>query len=311
LLQEGPRAIRRLYAAALPAVARCPLEIEAERDLTVYTFSSLTHLPEQVASLRSLLRNYGLPRRITVVSDGSHGRDEVELLERIHERISVVHHRDLLRDDLPQFVARYADDSPMGVKLALELSFPVNGPTMYADADVLFFAGITALSDDAERAGGRPRYLEDFDCRFLDERLLIDRAETERPANAGALLLFERLAWDSALERLEALDGDPSFLTEQTVVHLALRDSGGSPLPPDRYVLRVDDEDDWRDRYGGPAIALRHYCFSEVIQRKLWLNVHDDLLALVRHEPRAAAAAGLDTVREWRAHRRRSGRAAS
>jgi hypothetical protein len=300
-MQKRPRLIRRLYAQSLDAIVDCPVEAGPERDLSVYTFSGIEHLPEQVASLRSLLRNLGQPAQITVVSDGSHEPEQVRLLERVHPRVSVVHHRDFLRDDLPLAVKRYAAQSPMGVKLGLELSLPVDRPTLYSDADVLFFPKIADLS--AELRGG-PRYLQDFEGRFLDSRLLSDPAEAEHPANAGLLAMHERLRWEPALERLEALEGDLSFLTEQTVVHLALRESGGSPLPRDRYVLRVDDEADWRDRYGGPGIALRHYCFSDAVQQKLWLNVRPDLVALARHEPRAAVAAGVTAARAWRRGRR-------
>jgi hypothetical protein len=302
--------VRRVYAEALDAIVECPIETPGERDLSVYTFSSERHLPEQVASLRSLLRNLGVPAHVTVVSDGSHSDSAVALLRRIHPHVEVVHHRDFIRD-LPAAVTRYVDESPMGVKLALELSMPIQGPTLYVDADVLFFPRIVELSQRGFENGRRPRYLQDFDARFLDERLLADRAEAERPANAGFLVLFEPLHWEPALERLDALAGPPSFLTEQTVVHLALRASGGVPLPRSSYVLQVDDEDDWRDRYAGPNIALRHYCFSWAVQRKFWLNVQRDLAALLRHEPRAAARAGVAAARTWWQYRRVLGRSPS
>jgi hypothetical protein len=306
LLEKRPRVIRRIYANALTAIVNCPLEAGVERDLTVYTFSSVRHLPEQVASLRSLLRNYGVPKRITVISDGSHGPDDKRLLERVHDRVAVVHHRDIVRDDIPSAVSRYARESPMGVKLGIELSIPVSGPTLYADADVLFYPRIGDISTDVFEDGKEPRYLQDFDSRFLDERLLSEPAEAEHPTNAGVLVLSEPLRWEPALERLDALEGELSFLTEQTVVHLAFRASGGFPLPRNHYILSVDDEDDWRDRYGGSDIALRHYCYSNAIQQKLWLNVGDDLVALARHEPRAAAGAGLAAVRGWRDRRSRA-----
>ena len=304
LLRQRPLLIRRLYSGALEAVVDSPLATGGERDLTVYTFSSKDHLPEQVASLRSLLRNFGVPRQILVVSDGSHTAAASGLLERVHPAVSVVHHRDVIGTQLPPAVRRYAGTSPMGVKLAIELSMPVRGPTLYADADVLFFPGIVELAGPALRDGDRPRYLQDFDSRFLDERLLADVSEAERPANAGVLLLFRPLVWDDALERLEALAEEPSFLTEQTLVHLAMRASGGTPLPRDRFVLEVDDEQDWRDRYGGPDIALRHYCFSVAVQSKLWLNVGDDLKALSRAHPRVAAKVGIATARAVLAERR-------
>ena len=304
LLKLRPFFISHLYRLALEAIVDSPLTPAAERDLTVYTYSSERHVPEQVASLRSLLRNFGVPRRITVVSDGSHTSASTALLERVHPSVSVVDRRDAIGDGVPDAVRRYADVSPMGTKLALEMSMPVEGPTLYADADVLFFPGSVELTGDALREEGKPRYLEDFDSRFMDERLLTDPNEAEQPANAGVLLLFRPLAWDAALERLDALEEPPSFLTEQTLVHLAMRASGGAPLPQDRFILRVDDEQDWRDRYAGPGIALRHYCFSPEIQFKLWLNVGPDLAALFRTHPVTAARASAAAARALWADRR-------
>jgi hypothetical protein len=220
--------------------------------------------------------------------------------------VTVVDRREMIGDGLSDAVNRYAADSPMGTKLGLEVSMPVDGPTLYADADVLFFPGSVELTEEAMSQDGRPRYLQDFDSRFLDERLLADPSEREQPANAGLLLLFEPLDWDTALERFNALQEPPSFLTEQTLVHLAMRASGGRPLPPDRFVLSVDDEQDWRDRHGGPGIALRHYCFSPEIQFKLWLNVGADLTALFRAHPAAAARAAAAAAREWWGDRRRA-----
>jgi hypothetical protein len=310
-LAKRANAIRRLYVEALERIVESPLEPTREPDLTVYTFSSEAHVPEQVASLRSLVRHVGLPRQVVVVSDGTHTAASARLIERIHPSVSVVHHREVIRSDLPRAIAAFIQHNRIGAKLAMEWSLEIDGPTLYSDADVLFFPRIAELPD-ALREDGRPRYLQDFDTRFFDARLLAGDEEREPPTNSGLQLLFRRLDWDSALERFEAAV-DPASLvperygnTEQTVVHLAMRASGGKPLPRDRYVLEVDDEHDWRDRYGGPEIALRHYCYSHEVQRKLWLNVWDDLAAVMRSSPRAASAAGFGALLKWREDRRRS-----
>jgi hypothetical protein len=305
LLSKRANFARRLYAQELETIVRAPLEIPSTHELAVYTFSSEAHLPEQVASIRSLLRHLGAPRQIVVVSDGSHRPASAKLLERIHPAVSVLHHREVLRNDLPAAVRRYASHSPMGVKLGLEVSMPVSGPTMYVDADVLFFPRIFELGRDVSDDDGRPRYLQDFGF-FLDKRLLQDEGEAAQPVNAGFLMLSKPLQWDPALERLERLSEEPSFLTEQTLVHLAMQDSDGRPLPPDRYVLRVDDSPEWRDRYAGPAIALRHYCYDPPTQRKLWMNVWDDLMAAAREEPGAAIRGVASAASNWRRDRQRS-----
>ena len=305
LLAKRANAIRRLYAEGLDSIVELPLYAASERNLTVYTFSGARHVPEQVASLRSLIRNLGLPRRIVVVSDGTHSPKSARLIERVHPKVSVVDYRDFVRQDLPRAVSDFMESNPIGMKLAIELSIEVDRPTMYSDADVLLFPRIAELPDGALEEDARPRFLQDFDTRFLDARLLTDDAERQPPTNAGLLALFQPLSWDSALERFETVI-DPrsrepeSWGVEQTVVHLAMRASGGTPLPPDRYVLQVDDEHDWRDRYAGPDIALRHYCFSDPVQRKLWLHVWGDLAAAARSSPGPSAGAARAAALRWK-----------
>lgn len=308
LLAKRADAIRRVYVEGLASVVESPLEATAERDLTVYTFSNEPHVPEQVASLRSLIRHLGIPRRIVVVSDGTHTPESARLIGRVHPRVSVVHYRDVVRSDLPKAIERFVEANRVGAKLAMEYSIEIDGPTMYSDADILFYPGIAEVVSDTFRDGGRPRFLVDFDTRFLNERIVGDD-ERQPPTNSGFTVLFERLSWDAALERFEAVD--PSDLVperyrnhEQSVVHVALRESGGEPLPRDRFVLEVDDELDWRDRYSGPHIAMRHYCYSDEVQRKLWLNVWDDLAAVARSSPRSGIAALFAATRRWREDRR-------
>jgi hypothetical protein len=301
LLARRANAIRRLYAEGLESIVESPIDATRERDLTVYTFSCEAHVPEQVASLRSLIRHLGLPHRVVVVSDGTHTADSARLIERIHPVVSLVHYRDVISKDLPRSIKRFIAQERIGAKLGMEWSIEIDGPTMYADADVLFFPGIVELPQAIE-SDGRPRYLQDFDTRFLDERML-EEGELAAPTNSGVQVLLQRLNWDLALERLEAVN--PQWDTEQTVVHLAMRASGGAPLPRDRYVLEVNDEQDWRDRYGGPHIALRHYCFSNAVRRKLWLNVWDDLAAAIRSSPRLTAKAAFEAALKWRDDRRR------
>jgi hypothetical protein len=309
LIAKRANAIRRVYRDGLESVVDAPLDTGAPSDLTVYTFSHQKHVPEQVASIRSLLRHHGVPRRVTVVSDGSHTPEAKRLIERVHPVVSVVDHREVTRSDLPDPIARFIASNPIGAKLAMEWSIEIDGPTLYSDADVLFFPGMAGLPATGD---GTPRFLEDFDTRFLDARMLEGDHERVPPTNSGLQLLFRRLEWDDALARFEAAVDPRSLVperygnTEQTVVHLAMRSSGGKPLPRENFVLEVDDEHDWRDRYGGDAIALRHYCYSEEVQRKLWLNVWDDLAAVARSSPTAGARALFAAALEWRADRRRT-----
>jgi hypothetical protein len=262
-------AARAAYAAALPAIVRRPPPVTRTLPCRVYAFSSEHDLPEQVASLRSLLTCAGRPRGVTVVSDGSHGSAARELLRAVDPCVEIVDLAQVLRPDLPASVLRYAAARPMGAKLAVELSLPENEPVLYVDADVLFFPGASALG--AELATARsPRYLVDAEP-YLDRRLLAGLDPTDPPVNGGLLALSGGLRWQDALERFERLSGEPVFHTEQTLVHLSMHATDAQPLDPHRYVVETDDMYAFGDAHASPALAARHY--TSPVRHKLWLTL--------------------------------------
>jgi hypothetical protein len=264
---------RRAVAVALPLAARRRVRPSRQLDADVVCFSSQRDLPEQVASLRSLLRYAGRPRTVTVASDGSHTASSRRLLESVDRRIRVVDWAALVSQDpdrVPQRVWHYAAASPMGKKLAVELSLPVRHPTLYVDADVLFFPAAASLGEDLAHlvSMGTPAHLVDAEDTYLDERLLRSAEELRPPTNAGFLILPRPLDWTFALQRLLELVDTPGFHTEQTVVHLAMRAANAEPLDPRRYVVATDDMPLYRDAHAGPALVLRHY--TSPVRHKFW-----------------------------------------
>lgn len=260
--------MRRAYTALLPALVRRRVAAPRAIDVDVVAFSCERDLPEQVASMRSFLRWAGRPREYLVVSDGTHTDASRALLARVDPCVRVADWTEVARRDLPARVADYAARSPMGKKLALELSLPRSGPTLYADADVLFFAGARELA--GLDAGAR--YLRDCatGLEYMDPRLVAD-GEGRDPVNGGFFALAERPDWSEALARLARLRGAPAFHTEQTLLHLTLSAAGARPLDAGRYVLSVDDLSAYRDLHAGPAIALRHY--TTPVRHKFWCAV--------------------------------------
>jgi hypothetical protein len=272
-------AIRRLYAAGLPLLPRPCSAAGAVLRCEVVAFSGERQLPEQVASLRSLLRHAGRPTRITVVSDGTHTRRSRALLRRIDPAVRVIDLAEITPNPLPRAVRRYGAAGPMGRKLAVELALPLDGPTLYVDADVLFLPGAHAMA--AELGSGEPRFLLDEEP-YLDRRL--DADETRPPVNGGFFLLREPLEWAEALRRLERLPPRYGFHTEQTLLHLAMHASGATALDPRRYVVATDDMRELRDRHRGREVILRH--FTSPVRHKLWLAVvRHELRATPRHRP--------------------------
>jgi hypothetical protein len=269
-------AARCAYSRALPALAHHPVVPAGTLDCDVYAFSGEPQLPEQVASLRSLLRHAGRPASVTVVSEGGHSRRARELLRAVDPAVRVVGLADVVREGLPRPVCRYARREPMGRKLALELSLPVGGrPALYADADVLFLPGARDLGRILREHTAHAAFLVDEEP-YLDRRLA--GRDAREPVNGGFFVLGAPLRWDAALERLAALDGSPyDFHTEQTVLHLAMHASGARPLDRRSFVVATDDMWRLRDAHTHPAVVLRHY--TTPVRHKLWCRIAGGRLA--------------------------------
>ena len=62
---------------------------------------------------------------------------------------------------------------------------------------------------------------------------------------------MQKLDWSLGIERFLQLNGAPNFFTNQTITHLVMHANGASPLDPAKYVLQLDDQTVYRDRYAG------------------------------------------------------------
>jgi hypothetical protein len=268
-------AMRRLYAAMLPLIAPRPIHCERQLPFEVFSYSGEAALPEQVASIRSFFKFAGRPKSFTVVSDGSYTQRSRTLIEQIDPVIRVAGTADWRPSNALQAAASYLADHPTGKQLALIMSLPRNGPTLYIDSDVLFFPGARALS--SLKTSAPVLYLAD--CRLsADERLYRDEQEKRNPVNTGVLFLNQPIDWSPALQRLLELNGEPNFFTNQTLTHLALGRAGAAPLDPARFVLQLDDQFEWRDRHASPEIILRHYV--NPVRHKFWTALPQQMFRL-------------------------------
>ncbi|BAY43599.1 hypothetical protein SAMD00079811_11790 [Scytonema sp. HK-05] len=262
--------IRSLYRNVVVKLVNLPIKQNRKAPIKVYSLSCERDLPEQVVSIRSFIRHVGIPDTFTVISDGSYTDDSCRLLRRIHPCVEVVPLKELLRSDLPQCVSEYAQLHAMGRKLSALMSIPVDGPTIYTDSDILFFPGGIDLVELATPDDKYTRYLPDC-SNSLDERIIYDDSEKLNPINAGFILFKHELDWSFAIERLANIKGVPGYFTEQTVVHLTIHHNQGKPLCSQRYILNVEDQFIYPDKFASKEIALRHYVRD--VRHKFWFNL--------------------------------------
>ena len=260
---------RDLYRAALPMIVRRPVQPPRELALDVFAYSGEKTLPEQVASIRSFLTYAGHPKQFTVVSDGSHTAKSAALLKSIDTCVRVQRTPPALPPDLPEKVRSYLANHHTGKQLALIMSLPQNGPALYTDSDVLFFPGAREIANLLSAQSVSAFYQADYQFSG-DDRLIVDASEKQNPANTGFLLLFRKLDWSLGLQRLQMLKGEPNFFTNQTVTHLCMHANRAQPFDSCKFVLQVDDQTIYCDRYAGPSIAMRHYV--NPVRHKFWTS---------------------------------------
>jgi hypothetical protein len=261
--------MRYLYKAVLPQIVKLPIYQTQKIPITVYALSCERDLPEQVASLRSFIRHAGIPDRFTIVSDGSYTENSCNLLRQIHPCVEVLPLEEMKRTDLPQSVYGYASEHPMGRKLLALMSIPIDRTTIYTDSDILFFPGANDLVELARSDNTSSRYLPDCATK-MDDRVIYDDLEKLNPVNGGFIVFKEQLDWSFAVERLSKLKELNHYFTEQTLVHLTMHYNQAKPLCSKRYVLNVEDQFIYPDKYAGKEIVLRHYVND--VRHKFWLN---------------------------------------
>jgi hypothetical protein len=261
---------RRIYKARLGTIVRRTISTEATLPFEVVSYSGEEMLPEQVASIRSLLHLAGRPKQFTVVSDGTYSERSLELLRCLDPCIRVSPASEWQPRDVPTAAASYLADHPTGKQLALIMSLPQDGPTLYLDSDVLFFPGARILPSLLEQSSVPALYLAD--CRLsADERLYRNEEEKKNPVNTGVLFLARKIDWAQSISRFLELEGEPTFFTNQTITHLAMTAAGARPLDPAKFVLQLDDQFEFADRYASPDLVLRHYV--NPVRHKFWVTL--------------------------------------
>jgi hypothetical protein len=265
-----------VYTKAINNIVNFPLNQHRKVNVNVYSFSCQRDLAIQVANIRSFIRHVGIPNKFTVISDGSYSPNSSRIISQINACVDVVEWKDLATGNIPEFIWDYALNHPqksvmaMWRRMAVLMSIPIEQPTIYTDADILFCPGGEEIINLCESDDSSPWYLPDC-LASLDERILLHDHEKINPVNAGFFLLKQQIDWLKPLNRVAELVDSPIYFTDQTVVHLAMHNAQAKPLNQEKFVLNVDDQFNYADNYDNRKIALRHYVSD--IRHKFWLNL--------------------------------------
>ena len=226
--------------------------------------------PELVASWISFRKFVGRPAESWLLSDGSLGQREAEIICRLEPRTRVLEFEELDARLLTPRLLHYAASKPLGKKLCLLRQLSEGHRWIFSDSDLLYFPGAVGVGQQAWWAEGSCRFLLD-QVPSLDPLLDTTDTPADRPVNSGFLAASGPLEWSEALRRFEAREGPYSFFSEQTICHLTFHRSRGVGLDPTRFIMRNEDQWQAADSFAGRDIALRHYISS--FRYKMWNQV--------------------------------------
>jgi hypothetical protein len=217
-------------------------------------------------SLFSLHRSWNSLPEITVVSDGSWTVNEfAEVFAWWPTPITI-----LTRAEICQAVssagfselADYAGQSPYGLKLAAIVTQAKKRPTIFVDADILWFRDPALLLGDRV-LWGKPRALRESSCHQRRDMAMRHCAQVLEPPfiNSGIVALHGELMTPALLRSMvqDALRDPQDSSYEQTIIASAVK-LGGEVFPEKLSLVEFDDVHRFSPRnMNNEGYYSRHY----------------------------------------------------
>lgn len=258
--------LRRVFLSSLFLRPRVWARNQDSIPFPLVFFSGARDFPELYFSIQSFLHFSGCPTEIFVVSDGSITEKHSTLLVDSFPGLRVLSWGEVERAIADSRLLKFSQRHPLGKKLATLIHFHSLGPFLFSDSDILYFCRARQLFQNLPVT--QNLFLEDFAPAF-DLRILNESAIAHPPTNTGFLFLCQPAPW---LETLNSINfkciEEPLHHTEQTIVHLALKNSPARGLDRKSFIVDVADQFRYSDFYFSNSPALRHYV--QPVRYKLW-----------------------------------------
>ena len=259
----------RLGQLALNVLSRWsvkPLSPKAESGMHYLTIGGRTHWLMLRESMFSLYWSWKKLPSITVVSDGSwSAADFYPVFSWWPGKINVLSREEIIAQaDAAgeRELARYAEASGWGLKVASIVLLARREPVLFVDADILWF------KDPADLLGpsncwGKPRGVRESNCYQHREMALRFCPKVLEPpfVNGGILALHGEFLTAELLRAMvrEALADPKDGTFEQTIIASAVK-IGGELFPEKLSLVEFDDVDRFRSRsMKSEGYYSRHY----------------------------------------------------
>jgi hypothetical protein len=243
-----------------------PQPVKPIANFCYLTVSDRRHWLMLRESLYSLHRSWNSLPEITVVSDGSWTANEfAEVFAWWPTPITVLTRAEICQAAFSagfSELADYAQQSPYGLKLAAIVTQAKKRPTIFVDADILWFSDPALLLADPV-SWDKPRGLRESNCYQRRDMAMRHCAQVfEAPfVNSGIVALHGELMAPDLLRSMveDALRDPQDSSCEQTIIASAVK-LGGEVFPEKLSLVEFDDVHRFSPRnMNSEGYHSRHY----------------------------------------------------
>jgi hypothetical protein len=252
--------------------------------MEVASYTGSNDFCEQVLSILSFVRNVGIPQKWTLYSDGTHTKQQIEIVKKNFDFVifECANFKDLssiealCKDSIKSYhnyFCDYANDAAFGVygkKFFYFINHIISQPTLFIDSDILFYEQAHVLKLIlTEKPQGNGWFMPDVVWGCLDSRYKARNSEQMYQVNGGFMLRlkeFENIR--EGLDFYKVLDFSYEHFSEQTLIHIFLKANTYMPLPTKTFILDTGDQFDFSYLYTPQQMAVRHY--TGPVRHKMW-----------------------------------------
>jgi hypothetical protein len=247
----------RLGEIARSILCRWPVPLQPPKPMANFRYFTLCGRENWLMlreSLLSLYRSSSTLPQLTVVSDGSWTLKEfADVFAWWPASITVLYRDEVsaaaLRAGFPE-LAKYAQESPYGLKLCAIVTQAIEQPVLFVDADILWFRDPMLLWSD-RTFWSKPRALQESNCHQSQKMAQRYCVQVLDPpfVNSGMVALHGKLMAPELLRSMaqEAVLRPQDSRCEQTIVATAVK-LGGEFLPDKLCLVSFDDVYRFRSR---------------------------------------------------------------
>ena len=246
-------------------------------NLDLVSFSSSRDYYDQLLSIFSFVRYVGIPNQWTIYSDGSHTKFQKQLISK-HLTFATIEttawnqgipELNLIAElkSYEEYLFDYASKLPLGKKALYYINHNLTCPTLFLDSDIVFYERADTLLKLTKEEKGW--YIPDPDWGCLDPNYKSNNEEQYYQINSGFILMnTTQLNLNPGLEFLKNLEGKYSYFSEQTMMHLILKQNHFMPLDRREFVIDTADQFDFSYLKSPKEMAVRHY--TGPVRHKMW-----------------------------------------